>query len=329
MDNRTPTARQTADPRFRGRPICAKDFAACCELFREEIDNPSLAALSDSAFQLLYREGALTGGLAEDLGSSERGPAGCGFSMFITRELYSRLAGCSGDRLDRIFFESALADRHAVLRPSEVARANAGAGLHLFAPFAIHRRARQGSCLYRVRLALHDVFRSLHLGYNLLVITTRVARGDDLRMLMEAGGQVLTSISGPVEAMFDRDRLDTTLFVGTSREDALRRHGAWMSMFFSYTTPAFRFSVHEQALLRLAVAGMSDIEIARELGVSPSTVKKRWEGVYNRVADIDPHLLPEPVQRDRSAQKRGPEKRYRLIRYLANHPEELTPFDPG
>jgi hypothetical protein len=93
----------------------------------------------------------------------------------------------------------------------------------------------------------------------------------------------------------------------------------------------------------VALVGVPDNEIAHELNVSDATIKKRWESIYDRVMEVDLDLLrgstygshmprKEPLARSPDQHelvpKRGPEKRYRLLRYLVNHLEELRPFEP-
>jgi len=78
----------------------------------------------------------------------------------------------------------------------------------------------------------------------------------------------------------------------------------------------------EQTLLARALDGQTDEEAAFGLGLSLSSVKKRWNGIYARVAAADPTLLPVWAP---DGVWRGVEKRRHLLQYLRGHPEELRP----
>ena len=66
-------------------------------------------------------------------------------------------------------------------------------------------------------------------------------------------------------------------------------------------------------------------ELAASLSISPWTVKKRWQAIYERVADVDSELLLPPVANGAHVSARGAERRRRLLYYLRQHFEELSP----
>jgi DNA-binding CsgD family transcriptional regulator len=111
---------------------------------------------------------------------------------------------------------------------------------------------------------------------------------------------------------------------GISREQATRRPVSFQALlFFAGREPRYVFSPAEQELLLLAVRNHSDDECARELGISPETVKMRWRGIFERVAEAPPDGFPRPDVSESG--KRGSEKRRHLLAYLAQHLEELRP----
>ncbi len=115
--------------------------------------------------------------------------------------------------------------------------------------------------------------------------------------------------------------------IGTTREEALARVGTYAFEVFSYVPPRFHFSLEEQELLHHALLGRTDAELGLALHASLATIKKRWASVYDRVASVDPDLLPGPAETVPSGGTRGPEKR-RLLDYMRRHPEELRPVKP-
>lgn len=126
--------------------------------------------------------------------------------------------------------------------------------------------------------------------------------------------------------------------VGLTREEALASEGTLVSMIFVYSPPELNFTAEEQELLACALAkGIKNEDAARLLGVSLSTVKRRWENIYLRVSEKLPGLLPgsandeEPPGNGSGSgsggeDRRGQEKKRILLWYLSHHPEELRPF---
>jgi DNA-binding CsgD family transcriptional regulator len=95
------------------------------------------------------------------------------------------------------------------------------------------------------------------------------------------------------------------------------------------TTPTFSaarlgFTRAEQQLLRQAILGYTDVELARRLEVALPTVKNRWRALYDRLGHIAPELVVE-IDGSSNPAVRGQEKRRRLVDYVRPHPEELRP----
>jgi hypothetical protein len=109
-----------------------------------------------------------------------------------------------------------------------------------------------------------------------------------------------------------------------TRQLALSRAGSWIGSIFLNQPARFGFRPSEQRLLLTALRGGTDPELADELGVSLSAVKKSWALIYERVS---PHLqgftcCHESIE---GVSERGKEKKQRLLCYLRDHPEELRP----
>jgi hypothetical protein len=105
-----------------------------------------------------------------------------------------------------------------------------------------------------------------------------------------------------------------------TKAGCLAAEGTWVSRLFDYAEPRFGFKPYERELLWWKVHGYTDHEIERQVSAGPETLKKRWEAIYQRVADVDICLLPGHL-----GEARGHEKRRWLLDYLRDHPEELVP----
>lgn len=93
-------------------------------------------------------------------------------------------------------------------------------------------------------------------------------------------------------------------------------------LFHHHQQPVFAFTRGEQDLLDAALEGADDTEAAKALFVSLPAIKRRWAGIFHRVADIRPDLCPPD-----SDGTRGTQKRQRILTYVRSHPEELRPFN--
>lgn len=110
-------------------------------------------------------------------------------------------------------------------------------------------------------------------------------------------------------------------------EVAKRAPGSSMSYVMRYEDPVCGFSPNEQRILCKAVEGMTDDQIAKDVGVSSNTVKMSWRRIYERVRKARPVVLSEPAGADHAG-VRGLEKRRRVIAFVEDHPEEMRRYTP-
>jgi hypothetical protein len=87
----------------------------------------------------------------------------------------------------------------------------------------------------------------------------------------------------------------------------------------------FGFSALEQELLRAALEGGTDEEIARLFRITVIAVKKRWQGIYEKIEAIDAGLFEEAQPGDKEASPRQRQKRRRVVQFVQLHPDELWP----
>lgn len=126
-----------------------------------------------------------------------------------------------------------------------------------------------------------------------------------------------------------RIRTDTnkgSFIIGITRDEVGQLTGARTSAMFLTAKPQFGFSDPIQEMLNLALTGRTDQELASELRLSLSAIKKRWAGIYGRVSEVAPGILGP--KRDAMSCSRGGEHRRYLLAYLHAHPEEIN-FVPG
>jgi hypothetical protein len=122
------------------------------------------------------------------------------------------------------------------------------------------------------------------------------------------------------------------VLMGSTFERSLKREGTLAAkVFHGHSNPRFGFRSGEREILQAALKGETDAGTARLLGLSLAAVKKRWQGLFNRVEGVDPDLLAE-VSTEKSPPlegRGGQHRRRRLLHYLRDHPEEWRAPSPG
>ena len=141
-------------------------------------------------------------------------------------------------------------------------------------------------------------------------------------LLLQEDGRYADSVEKPLDEVFEKPH-----HIGLTRELAMSRVGSWVGSLFVYQAPQCGFRPSEQRLLLTALRGGTDEELANDLGISLSAVKKMWLSIYERVSAHLPSLLPNRASTQESVE-RGREKKQRLLNYLREHPEELRPASP-
>ena len=110
--------------------------------------------------------------------------------------------------------------------------------------------------------------------------------------------------------------------VGLTAAEARANPGDLGAPLFIYAPPRISFTRAEKSLLRQALLGLTDAEIAAKLRIALPTVKSRWRGVYSRIGDVAADVLPM-IAAPGSGSNRGQEKRRQLLEYLRRHSAEL------
>jgi hypothetical protein len=177
-----------------------------------------------------------------------------------------------------------------------------------------------------VRQMSQTTFFNAYRGYLLKRLNAQAASPMEITMALNSGGwclqgtdgQAIASLPEPAETFIRKPHM-----LQVTREMALRQMGTWVSHFFYYQRPQFGLARGEQRLLAAALHGGTDAELADDLQVSLSAIKKTWSSIYRRVAPHEEllHFGPDSgIEGDR-----GREKKHKIIAYIREHPEELRP----
>jgi hypothetical protein len=313
--------------RFNYRPAHPRELADCFARFGEMFAYPpELRARVPALWRQWLENGQMMTQLVEDqtdLGRPK--PVGFGAAVFVADAFADRLRSAPLPFARAELVRQALAGEPVVLDPEAVRAANRGAGLTLFfINDALTNRALDDATLHLVHErwseALYELraFRLRELFWELY--SAKIQRWSE-------GCGLLLRRAWPdafVNGTADPDR--RLFLVGLNLAEVKQNPGTHGSYLFAYTPPRFDFTCRQQELLKQALEGQTDNALAESLSVSLAAVKKRWVAIYEQVSAKAPGWLENGSDgAPASGEKRGAEKRRRLLHYLRQHPEELHP----
>ncbi|WP_168797732.1 sigma-70 family RNA polymerase sigma factor, partial [Aliishimia ponticola] len=216
-------------------------------------------------------------------------------------------------------------DRSVFLFPQEQAPRNAGAGLEMFVlEYCQETFDFESSLAHQILNAIIPVYIAAHTGFNVkrCLHETELSVGH----IQESGGNPFLFEVDPQDpfSLSEAGHGPRGVY-GVSRDSLIpdQATGIAKSLLFCQA-PKFQLVLQEQALVRHALEGFTDVEIARAMDVSRDRVKQIWQRIYAHLEDIVPEFfssVASPVE----GLKRGGEKRRVSVAYLRSHPEELRP----
>jgi hypothetical protein len=307
-----------------------KDVAPCVEIVAQ---NPFigpryagiLPELRSVWLSLLGRE-AFRAYVYEDLQDSPPRLVGVGCSAIVSDEFL-----CEAKTPPFFWIGAELTrrvgrGRSPLLSDKQVREANCNGGLNV----TVWEGAVRIGDMHRIDVSnsFFGTFIELHRGFLLKEIIGHGSTDETLAGHPRAGYLFVSKVDGKYTETPDkapRELIHEPHLTGLSRELAPGRLGTWASTLFVYQPPRFGFSPGEQRLLVSALLGGTDEDLADELSISLSAVKKAWHSIYERVSVHDPELVPRTALSEEGSSERGKGKKQRLIAYMRDHPEELRP----
>lgn len=211
--------------------------------------------------------------------------------------------------------------RSPIATRAEIRRANAGSGLNVLALHHGWDDGIEGPQLIAAQQLLAQSFNELHAGYNIREFLQEVNGDEIVRHYLAIGARLRKGYASR-PAPFPPPAGREPHLVGITRDEAMERPGTLATGIFVYSPPRLGFTAAERELLRFALYGHTDEELAATLRLSIAAVKKRWESIYGRSASLEGMAVEAP----RAAPgRRGAEKKRHLLAYVREHPEELRP----
>ena len=213
-----------------------------------------------------------------------------------------------------------------LLSDQQVAEANASNGLNLLVWATTVRQEHNGADWRNNAFA---AFLEVHEGFYVKESLVQAESEMQVEGLLNVGGLCVAGNNGVYAGQSAgnvRDLAHRPHIIGMTRELIARQPGRWISNLFACERQRIGFTRGQQRLLLAAMNGGTDDELAAELGVSISAVKKTWRTIYDRVLEHAPDILPVASDgKDGKGNQRGKSKKHRLLSYLRVHTEELRP----
>lgn len=249
-----------------------------------------------------------------------------GLSLFVTDSFFEEASTNLSPGLALQILQKARLGKPVHLDRKALARDNAGNGLNIAVIHFGVERPEGDPGQMNVNHKMVEAFHLFHGGY---FVKRMLHEGyfPEERQIYQAMGHHLVrdyvECAPKTPALKDRS---VTLW-GTYRDKGPNKM-SYMAPLFLYPKPRFAFSSGEQDNLEKALLGESDQDIAESLELSVWAVKKRWQGIYEKVDKADPALLAGTPEQEDDTDKIPKNRRRVLLNYLRAHLEELRPYDP-
>jgi hypothetical protein len=319
--------------RLLHRPMRSKDVKDCAALLASDAEEHRryghLLDKAPAAWSALLRTESMLAMVLEDQDCVPAKLISCGISVFVTDEFVRELKAGPLKWIGPELTLHASRPEPCFLNRDAVRRANSCGGLNLLVWVGLGRPAgpEDGSAL---AMEIMRVFVENHEGYWIKEILAQPNAIGPIRFTMNSGMSVWDPLSRSYKdgrSWLDAD-FQSPFLLGATSETSLAQLGNRTSVLFMSRRPTIFFRPSEQRLLLAALRGLTDEELADELTVSRSAVKKTWRAVYGRASCVFPNEIPAETSNGQLEARRGKEKKQRLLSYLREHREELRPILP-
>lgn len=203
-----------------------------------------------------------------------------------------------------------------------IAQCNANGGLNVFIVHSGVPEFRPGEDVLDLKAHLMAAFIGLHKGYQIKRVMVE-AFG-----LKELAFYAIASLFHPLKSYnLTLQASRCSFLLELTRKDVTSMPTHPLLPIFAYTHPRCFFAPGEKELLERALEGNTDEELAIDLGLSLSAIKKRWARIFERSEGCIPDFVSASRQQSKIDHGRGAQRRHLLLRYIRTHPEEVAPYD--
>ncbi len=308
------------------RRVTLGDLPECLRLHPAKMGAERIGvARALRAWERIFQdEDACTSALVERPSASVREVVGFGIAVFVTRAFADAEVAHPQPGLNARIIESVDAGRSVIPSYRYLQEANARGVLQQVVLYTSWKHERLSLAeTNEVRSLLARAYLEVHAGYRLERMLCELVDEHDFWHVRDYRGvAVISRFEEFCAAHPDSPwNVPRGLAQATAQTLAADPGSVAASPYLNHVRPRFGFSRGEKKLLEKALWGCDDQELAYLLRRSAPALKRRWSGIFQKVARQRPDICP-PAQGD----IRGPQKRYRVLAYVRSHPEELRPF---
>jgi hypothetical protein len=281
------------------RPTQVGDLEACLPLIHDRFLYQTKAARKNllALWKHLLETGSGVSAVVEDQSRpKEHRPVGFGLSLFATDKFAREAHSTLPPFLSLQAVEKWLAHEPFFLKAEEILKAQTQRGLvSVVLNYGLNEKEYAPVDQAAIRTRIRDSFMELHRGYRIREILQETFDAESQKRLAQMGlGVVRDYREFPRNTQARGMTGNLPLLMGSNFEQSLKREGTLAAkVFHGHSNPRLGFRPVEREILQAALKGETDEGTARLLGVSLAAVKKRWQGLFNRVAAVDPDLLAD------------------------------------
>ena len=314
---------------FTSRPTQTKDLKECLALAKDIPFFPKSEHSQLLAFWTELVKGRMMDSAVVEDHSKPAGQRILAFGshLYVTdafaNELRSTLAPPASRRLFKLWQKG----RRAFLNRREIARHNSGNGLNLLINHYGWKDLPPPEAIL-LNGSLIQSFFPLVLGYRIKEYFVETCNPIDTEILMKNNSFNRIRRDYRKESSGEKPAgpLQMETLIGTHRDECDTSHGLYgFALLFHPNAPRFAFTQGEKDVLEQGLLSKTDEEIAKILGISLWTIKKRWQWAYEKVEKIDPAVLAAPDSGDFPDENQKAKRRRHLLNYLRQHLEEIRP----
>ena len=292
-----------------------RDAGRCAELLALSQPFPAdIARDMPALLAKLLREEAIQSVVYEE--RTPNPPSTVGFVAvgFADREwLDIELASPASGLVQRLY-RAEIEGRPLLLRPKQISAENEGTGLDLvFLHYATRLAEGGDEVASTVRRLNSQTFVFALAGYFCRRVVHEAWEPESIQGLSALG----------FHAPDGETDVDSSPLLVLEAADVTAVPFHPFTFLFSKQPGRLGFTPAQQRQLRLALWHLTDEDIAAEMEISVNTVRKRWDEIFRRAAEVDSKLFGR--KKERMARTRGPDRRHLLLSYLSQHLEELGP----
>jgi hypothetical protein len=262
--------------------------------------------------------------LVEKITPSSREIVGFGMAVFVTSSFADAILANPQPGLNASIIESIDAGKSVIPSYRYLQTANASATLDHVVMYSSDKPGSLNSIeLGLVRNLLARAYLDSFVGYRLRRMLNEIVDEEEFEKLKGYRGiRIVKRLSTPslpgARALWTGNRALCEATAESFSEDPA---SVAARPFIERATPILDFTPSQKRLLVAALRGAENAELADGLCRTPAAIKRTWAGIFEKCVRHYPALLPAT-----EGSLRGQQKRYKVMAYIRDHPEELRPF---